>query len=86
MLAGRSDYVLPARRVSKQAKYPHVSTDMLNRALDELDHGVKSFAVRDLLRTARSASGRAWRCSAHRGAERAIKQVGGSLESPSSAG
>ena len=40
--------------ISRQNRYPHVGSDTLNRALDELDHGLDPFTVHDLRRTARS--------------------------------
>jgi len=47
-----SDYVFPARRISK--RFPHVSPDTTWRALHELPHGLEPFTVHDLRRTARS--------------------------------
>lgn len=49
-----SDYVFPARRITKQRRFPHVGPDTLNRALDSLDLDIPPFTVHDLRRTART--------------------------------
>jgi integrase len=53
-LSGRSEYVFPVRRVSRRAKYPHVSPDTLNLALKKVEKGLDHFAPHDLRRTART--------------------------------
>ncbi|MDT0636323.1 tyrosine-type recombinase/integrase [Spectribacter hydrogenooxidans] len=52
--ACKSAFVFPARRVSMRKRFPHVGPDTLNRALEELGHGLAPFTVHDLRRTARS--------------------------------
>lgn len=50
-----SSYVFPARRVSRQSRFPHVSPDTLNMALKHLVvPDVAHFTVHDLRRTART--------------------------------
>lgn len=69
--AGGSPYVFPARRTSK--RFPHVSPDTLNVALNALKHGLESFTVHDFRRTTRTllaslgiASDVAERCLNHK--------------------
>ncbi len=47
-----SEYIFPARRTGKRFK--HVSPDTTWRALHDLGHGLESFTIHDLRRTARS--------------------------------
>lgn len=49
-----SEYVFPARRISKQQRTPHMSHDTTWRALQELKHGLEPFTIHDLRRTSRS--------------------------------
>jgi integrase len=50
--AGGSPYLFPARRTSK--RFPHVSPDTLNVALNSLTHGLEPFTVHDFRRTTRT--------------------------------
>lgn len=55
--AGVSDWVLPARRISRRERsrnLGHISPDTLNFALGRLEHGLNAFTVHDLRRTTRS--------------------------------
>lgn len=54
VFAAGSAYLFPARRRSRQARFPHMSPDTLNLALKQLASGVNHFTVHDLRRTARS--------------------------------
>lgn len=49
-----SEYVFPARRVSKKKKFGHVSPDTTWSALRDLKHGLEAFTIHDLRRTSRS--------------------------------
>lgn len=49
-----SAYVFPARRESKQKRFPHVSPDTTWRAIHDLGHGLEAFTIHDLRRTSRS--------------------------------
>jgi len=53
-LACGSEYVFPARRISKQHRRPHVSADTTWSALRTLNHGLEPFTIHDLRRTSRS--------------------------------
>lgn len=53
-IAGDSDYLLPARRISAKKRYPHISPDTLNVALGRLKHDLEHFTVHDMRRTART--------------------------------
>jgi len=53
VFAGRSPYVLPARRILKR-RFPHISPDTLNVALGRVNHGLEHFTVHDERRTART--------------------------------
>lgn len=52
--AGHSRYVFPARRISKQKRFPHIGPDTLNMAVKDLNHEVAHFTIHDLRRTART--------------------------------
>ncbi len=54
ILSCGSDYVFPARRITKKRRFPHVSPDTLNLALKELEGQRTHFAVHDLRRTSRT--------------------------------
>jgi len=54
VFAGRSEYVFPARRITKQRRFDHVSPDTLNWALKNLDCGLEHFTVHDMRRAART--------------------------------
>ena len=52
-LSEGSEWVLPARRLSKR-KPGHIGPDTLNSALKRLAHGIDDFVIQDLRRTLRS--------------------------------
>lgn len=54
VLSCGSDYVFPARRISKRRRFPHVGPDTLNSALNDLNGEAIHFTVHDLRRTART--------------------------------
>lgn len=56
VLACRSDYLFPTRRISRTHRYPHIHYSTLNNALSSLiaDHQLSHFTVHDLRRTART--------------------------------
>ena len=55
VFAAGSDYLFPARRVSRKRRFPHISPDTLNAALkNSLDLDLSHFTVHDLRRTART--------------------------------
>ncbi|MCK5806372.1 MAG: tyrosine-type recombinase/integrase [Lentisphaeria bacterium] len=54
VFAAGSEYVFPARRITRQRRYQHVSPDTLNFALKDLGSKVPHFTVHDLRRTART--------------------------------
>ncbi len=54
ILSGGRDYVFPTRRVSKRRRFPHISPDTLNSALNDLNGETVHFTVHDLRRTART--------------------------------
>lgn len=72
-LSGRSEYVFPVRRVSRRAKYPHVSPDTLNLALKKVETGLEHFTPHDLRRTARTHMSELGVAPDH--AERALNHV-----------
>ncbi len=49
-----SDYLFPARRVTKKKRFGHVSPDTLNLALKQLPIDIEPFTVHDFRRTART--------------------------------
>ena len=54
VLSCGSEYVFPARRISRKRRYPHVSPDTLNLALKNLTGKREPFTVHDLRRTSRT--------------------------------
>lgn len=54
VLSCGSEYVFPARRISKRRRFPHVGPDTLNSALNDLNGETVHFTVHDLRRTART--------------------------------
>lgn len=54
VLSCGSEYVFPARRISKRRRFPHVSPDTLNLALKNLAGKREPFTVHDLRRTSRT--------------------------------
>jgi len=53
-LAAGSDWVFPARRPDKRRRQEHVGRNVLNVALDRVDHKLEPFTVHDFRRTART--------------------------------
>jgi len=53
LLAGASDYVLPARKLQK-TMIPHINHSTINRAVVMVQEGIEHFTVHDFRRTART--------------------------------
>jgi integrase len=54
VMAGDSKWVLPARRRDPKARSGHMGADTINVALGRIEHGLPSFTIHDLRRTART--------------------------------
>ena len=49
-----SEFLLPKRRRDRRERVPHVGLDTLNAAMQRVQHGLPSFTLHDLRRTART--------------------------------
>ena len=58
-VAASSEYLFPKRRRDPRERVPHVGLDTLNVALERVPHGLRSFTLHDLRRTARHPPRRA---------------------------
>ena len=53
-LAAHSEFLFPKRRRDRRERVPHVGLDTLNAAMQRVQHGLPSFTLHDLRRTART--------------------------------